>query len=173
MLTDYPSLDGIIHAWSENFVEFGDVKKADTFIEQVQKHSCGSVLLLVQALKRAELSPSLTLITRGAQAVYQNAMPAQKSLNLLQAPLLGLAKVIVLEQPELHCLRLDLNPDESTNDDAKIIVQELQNRIIAEDQIAYRHEQRYVPRLHKRKNVSISKNHVASSSMIMVSINCN
>ncbi|GDX84812.1 hypothetical protein LBMAG43_08540 [Methylococcaceae bacterium] len=157
LLTDYPSLDGIIHAWSENFVEFGDVKKADTFIEQVQKHSCGSVLLLVQALKRAELSPSLTLITRGAQAVYQNAMPAQKSLNLLQAPLLGLAKVIVLEQPELHCLRLDLNPDESTNDDAKIIVQELQNRIIAEDQIAYRHEQRYVPRLHKRKNVSISK----------------
>jgi myxalamid-type polyketide synthase MxaB len=109
----------------------------------------------VQALKKAELSPSLTLITCGAQAVYQNEMLVQKSLNLLQAPLLGLAKVIVLEHPELNCLRIDLNPDETANNEAKIIVQELQNRILFEDQIAYRQGQRYVPRLQKRLNVSI------------------
>jgi myxalamid-type polyketide synthase MxaB len=157
LLADYPNFDGIIHAWSENFVDFDGIENADFAIEKAQQCSCGSVLLLVQALKKTELSPSLTLITRGAQAVYQNEMPAQKSLNLLQAPLLGLAKVIVLEQPELHCLRLDLNPDETANNEAQFIIQELQNRIIAEDQIAYRQGNRYVPRLQKRLNVSISK----------------
>ena len=152
LLADYSNVDGIIHAWSANLVEFSGVEQADVVIENAQKQSCGSVLMLLHALKKAELSPSLTLITQGAQAVY----PQQKTLNLLQAPLLGLAKVIVLEQPELACLRIDLDPDETTNA-AEIIFQELQNRTLSEDQIAYRQNLRYVPRLQKRPSIAISQ----------------
>ncbi|MDD5229672.1 MAG: SDR family NAD(P)-dependent oxidoreductase, partial [Methylococcales bacterium] len=155
LLADYPNFDGIIHAWSENLVEFSGVENADVVIENAQKQSCGSVLLLVQALKKAEASTPLTLITRGAQAIY----PQQKTLNLLQAPLLGLAKVIVLEHPELNCLRIDLTPDEIANNEAQLIIQELQNRTLSEDQVAYRQNQRYVPRLQKRHVLTSQKSH--------------
>ncbi|MGZ5051869.1 MAG: SDR family NAD(P)-dependent oxidoreductase, partial [Methylobacter sp.] len=144
------------------------------------------VLHLVQALVSTPSAQArtLTLVTRGAQAVYsisdnpehrdanasERETPLQPRLNLLQAPLLGLGKVIALEHPELHCLRIDLDPDHPSGTDtsaaeAQQLIDELHRQTvnglnpaatttgsaIVEDQIAYRQGQRYVPRLQRRR----------------------
>ncbi|WP_206667317.1 SDR family NAD(P)-dependent oxidoreductase [Candidatus Methylobacter oryzae] len=183
LLAEHPDAAGIVHAWSESLDDldgaFGNQSDADTLIDQAQQHSCASVLHLVQALAAASAGQSriLTLVTRGAQAVYRSLDHApggegaalQSRVNLLQAPLLGLGKVIALEQPELHCLRIDLDPDRQSGTgaaaaEAQQLVDELQRQIqklnptasqaagspIVEDQIAYRQGDRYVPRLQRR-----------------------
>ncbi|TRW90368.1 SDR family NAD(P)-dependent oxidoreductase [Candidatus Methylobacter oryzae] len=167
LVAEHPDA-GIIHAWSESLsnLEFG-IGDADYWLDKAQQVSCASVLHLVQALAAAPRP--LALVTRGAQAVYRSLDQApdgqgaalQSRVNLLQAPLLGLAKVIGLEHPELHCLRIDLDPDANATvaEEAQQLVSELQRQIsgqtarqtvAAEDQIAYRQSQRYVPRLQRR-----------------------
>jgi len=180
LLAEHPDAVGLVHAWSESLadleIESGNPSDADRQIDEAQQHSCASVLHLVQALAAGSSTQprTLTLITRGAQAVYQSRdnnpdSALQTRLNPLQAPLLGLAKVIVLEHPELQCLRIDLDPDPQSGTDASAaeaqqIVDELYRQAdhrlspaqttggnpVAEDQIAYRQGRRYVPRLHKR-----------------------
>ncbi|MGZ5581389.1 MAG: SDR family NAD(P)-dependent oxidoreductase, partial [Methylobacter sp.] len=142
------------------------------------------VLHLVQALVSTPSAQArtLTLVTRGAQAVYsisdnpehrdanasERETPLQPRLNLLQAPLLGLGKVIALEHPELQCLRIDLDPElasdsTSVTHEAQQLINELHRQTAyglnpaqatgaapaVEDQIAYRQGQRYVPRLER------------------------
>ena len=153
LLTECPDMTGIVHAWSIGLIEVeGD-------ITATQQQSCGSVLLIVQALVNSKQALTLTLITRGAQAVYHENV-VQTQLNVLQAPLLGMSKVIALEHPELHCLRIDLDPEDNSTDEAKQIIQELTRKVedsIAEDQMAYRVGLRYVPRLEKRKQVEVKQ----------------
>ena len=177
LLLEHPDAVGIVHAWSETQpgleADLEHSADPDSLIAKAQQRSCGSVLLLIQALASTPAAQprSLTLITRGAQAVYRsgnentgdNETALQTRLNPLQAPLLGLAKVIVLEHPEHQCLRIDLDPDAQNNGEteARYIAEELYRQTrsplnstgsspAAEDQIAYRQGQRYVPRLQKR-----------------------
>ena len=153
LLSGYSDISGIVHVWSTGLID------VDNHISSIQQQSCGSVLLIVQALVNSKQAHTLTLVTRGAQAVYHEQF-VQTRLNLLQAPLLGLSKVIALEHPELNCLRIDLDPEETSTDEAKQIIQELFRKVqapIAEDQIAYRLGLRYVPRLEKRKQVEVSQ----------------
>jgi len=153
LLSEYSDISGIVHAWSIGLID------VDKQISSIQQQSCGSVLLIVQALVGSQSALTLTLVTRGAQAVYHEQC-VQTRLNLLQAPLLGLSKVIALEHPELQCLRIDLDPEESSADEAKQLIQALTRKVqnsIAEDQIAYRLGLRYVPRLEKRQQVEVSQ----------------
>ncbi len=101
----------------------------------------GNVLLLVQELAKASLPdlPRLWLVTRGAQAVGTEAVSAA------QAPLWGLGRVIALEHPELQCMRIDLEPGDRI-DEVPLLFQELWPQD-NEDQIAFRGNVRYVPRL--------------------------
>ncbi len=101
----------------------------------VRQH-CETVLELVQTLARLPKQPRLWLITSGVVALDTFSAP----LCLEQAPLIGLARTIALEHPELRCSLIDL--DAST--------EELTRELLAadnEDQIVLRGEQRFVARL--------------------------
>ena len=105
---------------------------------------CGGVLHLVQALAQSGLEMPLWLVTQNAQAVN-----TQAPLNVYQAPLWGMGRVIAQEHPELFCVRVDLAPDsaeEALSRDIQALVEELWSPD-QEDQIAFRDGTRYVAKL--------------------------
>jgi NAD(P)-dependent dehydrogenase (short-subunit alcohol dehydrogenase family)/cyclopropane fatty-acyl-phospholipid synthase-like methyltransferase len=124
---------GVIHLWSLDTAE--DDLTLDA-VQNAQVTSCGSVLHLVQALTQAGQSPRVYLATRGSVSV------GTESVQVQQAPLWGLGRVIALEHPELQCTRVDLE----AGTEVRHLLQTLQT-IDREDQIAWRQGVRYVPRL--------------------------
>jgi acyl transferase domain-containing protein/acyl carrier protein len=98
---------------------------------------CGSVLSTVQALVKAYEAnpPRLWLVTTGAATEPD------------QAAIRGMATVIALEHPEFRCVTLDL--DGATDPDVQTAL--LRREILSgdEDQVAFRGEQRLVPRLRR------------------------
>lgn len=140
-LRDIPTgLYGVVHLWSLTIpAAFEGIPENR---EQVERLGCNSVLYLVQALsRRLGGLPRLWLVTRGAQAVRPGEPAA-----IEQAPLWGLGKVISFEIPELQCVRVDLDLQESLN----VTQRSLLNQISIddrEDQIAFRAGARYVLRL--------------------------
>jgi myxalamid-type polyketide synthase MxaB len=127
-----------------------------TELQTAQRYGCGSVLYLVQALLKAQMRLSrLWLVTRGTQAVPTTPSP----LNIQQAALWGLGRVIQLEHTELHCACLDLDPMNRAEMHLAEDIQQLLNDLFlnqrlnsesesqVEDQIAYRQGSRYVARL--------------------------
>lgn len=118
----------------------------DTFKINNQVRNCGSVLNLVQALTKAELSPYLRLwlVTKATQATAPS-----DDLQLTGASLWGLGKVIALEHPELLCTRLDLDAANHNQ------VQELYEQLLfadTENEIALRQGVRKVARLVRRNH---------------------
>ena len=80
----------------------------------------------------------LTLVTRGAQAVNGSACsPAHGAVA-------ALARVLINEQPDLHCRSIDLDAEESVTEMASLIA-ELRGG--GEDEVALRTGGRFVPRL--------------------------
>jgi len=105
--------------------------------------SCRGLLDLVQHLsaRQGDCPPHLWLVTRGAAVVS----PEQRSISILQAPLLGMSQAIRDEHPEWHCRCIDLDPSDSPT-----AVDDLSDEIHfadAEDQIAFRGHERFVSRL--------------------------
>src|SRR5947207_1200364 len=135
-----PPCRGILHLWSFEAVrDTQDTTLAS--LEEAQLLGSSNVLLLVQALAKADLPhpPRLWLVTGGAQAV------GEQPVSVAQAPLWGLGRVIALEHPELRCTRIDLEPGGGMAE-----VQSLFKELWIEDnedQIAFRRAMRYVPRL--------------------------
>lgn len=130
------SLFGIIHLWSLA------APASPSSIGIMEDFSCNSVLYLVQVLtKRIAAMPRLWLLTRGVQAIHAN-----ESIAVEQAPLWGLGKVISFEVPDLKCVRIDLDAQAS---DAEVLPLLLRQFSLddAEDQIAFRAGSRYVLRL--------------------------
>ena len=126
---------------------------------------CGSVLHLVQALIRAEETPSLSsnlysegklwLVTKGSQALsnegsaslQENIKPAGMPISIWQAPLWGLGRVIAQEHPELQCVCLDLAPEqERDQEEVQTLFEALWSKD-GENLVAYRNNKRYVARL--------------------------
>jgi malonyl CoA-acyl carrier protein transacylase len=122
---------GIIHLWNlnESTPDMGLL-------------GCGSVLHLVQAIIQTKLPhiPRLSLVTQGAQPVGTSPLKVQQSL------VWGLGKVIALEHPDIHCVRLDMDP--TADDNLQTLFEEIRS-FDKEDQIAWRQGIRYVPRLSK------------------------
>lgn len=141
-LSDKP-LVGIVHLWS--------LLEPPSFLEQ----SLGSVSLLhlVQALAKSAQEPALCLVTRGTQPVKLNSISSISSLSSpQQAPLWGLGRVIVNEQPNLRLKLVDLS---LKNSDAEI------NSLFAElwvddqeDEVALRGAARYV---HRLRSISLAE----------------
>jgi len=129
-------LYGIIHLWSLSIPPPSpDVFKTTDTI------GCNSVLFLVQALaKRLAGMPRLWLVTRGAQPVKSGEPVAVE-----QSPLWGLGKVISFELPELHCIRIDLDP-QSDKETVPLLLKQISTED-REDQIAFRGGGRFVQRL--------------------------
>ena len=95
----------------------------------------------------------LWIVTRGAQAVGL----ALEHISLQQSPLWGLAKSLDLEQAELACTRIDLDPQGGTEE-----LGALSKELFlpgTEREVAFRKGTRYVPRLvqraHKPSNAAL------------------
>jgi malonyl CoA-acyl carrier protein transacylase/NAD(P)-dependent dehydrogenase (short-subunit alcohol dehydrogenase family)/SAM-dependent methyltransferase/acyl carrier protein len=134
-------LRGILHLWSLDALDAETLRADD--MRSASERGCGSVLQVVQGLARAGLSqrPRLVLVTRGAQPV--GSQP--KVPGVAQSPLWGMGRVIALEQPELKCALVDLDPDASGNS-AEALFKEIWWETM-EGEVAFRHGGRYVPRL--------------------------
>ncbi|RJS17006.1 StiE protein [Corallococcus sp. H22C18031201] len=108
---------------------------------------CGAVLYLTQALlKSGAASPSLWVVTRGAQRLEERGeLP-----GLLGAPLWGLSKAIAYEHPELDCRRVDLDPNRDAESAALALWTELRAGS-REDQVLFRDGGRHVLRLMRHR----------------------
>jgi NAD(P)-dependent dehydrogenase (short-subunit alcohol dehydrogenase family)/acyl carrier protein len=151
-----PGCRGIIHLWSLD-TDFTETSAADS-LRTAQSLGCGSVLPLVQelALARCPDPPRLWLVTQGAQAVGEAPLP----LNVAQAPLWGLGRVIAQEHPTLWGGLIDLDPHAAlapSNQRPEVAADQLWRQISApggEDQLAYRQGRRYVARLTRQRPVA-------------------
>lgn len=137
---------GIIHLWS---LESSAVAELDTDgLQQAQVISCGSVLHLLQGLSSAQAVP-LYLVTQGAQSIRSHPTEVQ----VQQAPLWGLGRVIALEYPAIKCQRLDLDPNAAVEMNVGAIAAEMHSSQ-GEDQVAYRQNQRFVARLLRQREAA-------------------
>ena len=132
----------IVHLWSLDVTPL-DTTTAEQ-LEADQLLNCGSVVHLVQALTKHTVDARLWLISRGAQPV--RAHP--ESLAVTQSPIWGLGRVVALEHPELWGGLIDLEEGSSGAAAVSQLWQEIgHDDPDAEEQIAFRDNQRYVPRL--------------------------
>jgi acyl transferase domain-containing protein len=114
----------------------------ETLHEDVMR-ACGGLLHLVQALVE---SPTirrvpLWLVTRAGATVNADG----EALELAQAPLWGMARVLALEHPDSWGGIIDLPARPADDDPARLFVEMTQGS--GEDLIALRRTGRYVPRL--------------------------
>jgi acyl transferase domain-containing protein/acyl carrier protein len=129
-----------IHLWSLDALPLDRNRESSPLQESAK--ICAGVLHLVQALvTTAPADPRrLCLVTRGAQAA--GSSPA---VNVEQATLWGLGKVIQMEHPELRCALIDLDPSRSA-EQVDDLMSEL-NSQTEENQVAWRQGERRVARL--------------------------
>ena len=146
---DLHELRGIIHLWSLDARLPSSQVMAS--LEPTQRIGSGSLLFLLQAMGETlnwANPPGLFVVTKGAQAADNNEIPC-----FHQSSLWGLAKVVVLEHPELGCRCIDLDPGDSSLTNQS---QQLLHEIRANDGetlIAYRDNQRLATRLERIKNI--------------------
>ncbi len=105
------------------------------------ERGCESVLRTVQAIQSLRLrdTPRLWILTRGA-----HALPSHDT-DPTQASLLGFARVLATELPELRCARIDLSPAADSGEHAAVVAELLADG--DEDEIALRSGQRLAARL--------------------------
>ena len=104
-----------------------------------------SSLYTAQALIKAKFaaSPRLALVTRGAIAVADEAVP-----GVALSPVWGLGKSIALEYPELRCVCIDLAAQPQADEVAALVAELTQAPVrSSEAQVAFRGDRRYVARL--------------------------
>ncbi|NEP50093.1 MAG: SDR family NAD(P)-dependent oxidoreductase, partial [Moorea sp. SIO3C2] len=136
------TLHGVIQCWSLETPEGNFTTEELTSASQI---GCGSTLSLVQALVKTELSPSphLWLVTQGAQAVPDNHPIIS---GVAQSSLWGMGKTIASEHPELKCVRIDLDPQQTVKEQARMLMSEILSES-REDEVVFRQGKRYVARL--------------------------
>ena len=115
-------------------------------LQKEQKFLCGSLLNLLQALDAAALINSTTLwiVTHNAQATGITENP-----NVVQSPLWGLGRTLMLEHPGLLKRLIDLDTDEPA-DASHTLFDEL-NADVDDPQIRYTSGERRVARLKRAK----------------------
>lgn len=149
LLAECPEINGVVYGWSGTRDQL-----TDTTAENVEGSSlagCASLLYLVQTIVNLPEPPQLWLVTNGAVAYSgSDAASSHLTLNgLVQSPVWGLAKVIAIEHPELHAVRVDLDPGASLEDSVQMLLEELTSPPsgVVEDQVAFRSQRRYAARL--------------------------
>jgi short-subunit dehydrogenase/acyl carrier protein len=133
---------GIVHLRATDPAGDGD------HVEAGLARGCDSVLQLVNAISAMGWrdAPRLHLVTRGAQAVDPGLStgPA-RDVDFMQSALLGLARVIATEHPELRPLRIDLDPIRPDDGSAALHAELLAGD--DEDEVAWRAGKRSAARL--------------------------
>jgi acyl transferase domain-containing protein/acyl carrier protein len=143
----HDKLNGVLYLWALDAAENEAVCLES--LAEAENLTCRGLLHLVQALARREWRepPRLWLLTRAAQPVTP-----ESPVQVAQAPLWGLGRVLAMEHPEFRCVRIDLAPTMAAADwDA------LFGEIVApdqEDQLALRGGARFVARLARQDLVA-------------------
>ncbi len=134
---------GVVHLGSLDAVEGADV------IDGRLAVGCDSVVPLVKAIAASGWAdpPRLHLVTRGAQAAGAGN-GAAGDVDVAQAPLLGMARVLANEHPELRCLRIDLDPSPSQDEAAALHAELIADD--GEDEVAWRGAVRSAARLARK-----------------------
>jgi len=154
LTTGLPPCKGIVHLWSLETTPTAETTTESLEIDQLR--NSGSVLHLVQALTKAVTSnlPKLWIVTQDAQPIevkIQNSkVKNEKEIEVTQAPLLGLGRVLGIEHPEVFGGLIDLTSDDSA--DVATMASTLLAEILhpdGETEIGIRGDKRYVPRLTK------------------------
>lgn len=136
------SFDAAVYLWSA--AEMQASLTVDRLLDY-QQTTLTAALNLAALLPQAAGAPRLWLVTRGVEPVAQHPIG---EAGLLQAPMWGLGRVIMLEHPENWGGLIDLDAAPQA-DEAEILIREINNND-GEDQTAYRANKRYVPRLMQR-----------------------
>ncbi|SJN59050.1 Phenolphthiocerol synthesis polyketide synthase type I Pks15/1 [Vibrio ruber DSM 16370] len=143
----------ILYAWESGISQ--DLAENHP-LAAVSQQNCRSLLYLTQAITSVQLPASLTFATQGAQPVAGFDCP-----NVAQSSLWGMAKVIAMEHPELHCRRIDLDPQGDHHSNLLYLIDELLNDC-GDEQVALRDGNRYVARMahyyHEKKLVADGDN---------------
>ncbi|GAB1543988.1 hypothetical protein NUACC21_66640 [Scytonema sp. NUACC21] len=158
---------GIVHLWSLETALWNQITPSSLEVAQVL--GSGSVLHLVQALLNHtnSISPRLWVATCGTQAVEAKPVP----LAVANAPLWGLGRVIALEHSEIWGGLVDLDANTSGKEATKLQAMSLLAEIWqpdGEDQIAFRGEQRYVPRLVRSSNLKSQPVHLQADATYLI-----
>ena len=143
VLADDLELQGVVNCWTTNIGSDQTINGQN--LAHLSQLGCGSTLFLVQALVQASPSPAprLWIVTQGSQPV---PAPNPVLSGVAQSSVWGLGKVINLEHPELHCVRIDLDPMVNLERQAGELLSEIWSQG-PEDQVALRGSDRYVARL--------------------------
>ena len=135
------SVHGVIHCGSLDTPEAGADTPADAMLTS-QRAGAGALIALIQACHSTGRFPSrIALVTAGAQPVD----PATETASVAQAPLWGLGRVLLLEQPQTAPVLIDcsLAP---TSDEIEGLVREALSGA-GENEVALRGSARYVRRV--------------------------
>jgi malonyl CoA-acyl carrier protein transacylase len=103
------------------------------------KTLCESLLNIVQSLSKP---CHLRLVTRNAVAIEKN----DKVSGIVQSIIWGIGKTIALEYPDINCQQIDLDSNASLEEQIQVLLSEIQANT-TENQIAFRHGNRYIARL--------------------------
>lgn len=142
-----PNFKAVLHLWSLDAPRTEKLTLED--LKVASKQGCGTALYLVQALIKTQFlqSPSLWLVTKGAQPV----LPIKDSVSgLAQSPLWGMGRVISLEHPELSVRMLDLDPNVGPEHSCTTLLTEIGDANV-ENHVVFRDRKRYVARLINKK----------------------
>lgn len=133
---------GIVHLWSLDMFSIAE-PELDT-LGAVQEMGIYHVMLLVQTLAGADIRPTphLWLVTKAAQPPGDEG----HTISVAQSPLCGLARVIATEHPEMRCRQVDLSVEPSQIEIESLFAEICSNGNNLEDEVALRHNTRYVPR---------------------------
>ncbi|NEQ64996.1 MAG: acyltransferase domain-containing protein, partial [Symploca sp. SIO2D2] len=134
LVTQSTSLHGVVQCCGYSFT--GEETSAS-------ETEYGSTLSLVQALVKAELSPlpHLWLVTQGAQLL--DSYPVESGVAQSS---LGVVKTISSEHPEIRCMSIDLDPQQTVEEQARMLMGEILSES-QENEVAFRQGIRYVAQL--------------------------
>jgi len=157
-LSEYPEY-GIVHLWSLDIPKCAQV--GDKALLQSEVLGCHTVMFLIQVLNESRLQDKverLLLITKGAQAMQFEA----ENVAFEQSALIGLARVIENEHPELKCKTVDLDPNDYS-------LTSLYSELITdnkEKEVVLRYGERYAPKLKLIDKPYLYVDHVSGSETI-------
>jgi len=151
MDSDQPACRGIVHLWSLDASLPEDASAAS--METAQTLGCVNALQVVKEIAGVQWRepPRLWLVTRGAQAAGENSQPVE----VVQAPMWGLGRVIAQEHPAFWGGLVDLDPKSDPGDSAAHQLWEEISTPDGENQVALRDGHRMVARLARRRDSSL------------------
>lgn len=144
---EYSKIDKVVYISDSDVIQIENVDK-------LLKKVSNPVLQLVQGLIQNNLINigQFLLVTQGAVSVERDLQTAK----LIQSTVWGLGRVIAIEHPELNCIRIDLDPQHTIEDQLDLLLKISDNT--AESEIAFRGGKQYYPRLATHKKFLLSNN---------------